>query len=64
MTAFRHKLIHNCTTQSKVSRSIMVANGGNVPHLRAIITSQTVCTFKMMYCTMHAAVLQQLWMYD
>jgi len=54
-TAFRHKLIHISTTQSKTSK--MAANGGNVPHLRAIITSRTVCTFKMMYCTLHAAAL-------
>jgi len=60
MTAFRHKLIHNSITQSKASKSITAANGGNVPHLRAIITSHTVCTFKMMYCTLHAAALQQL----
>jgi len=59
MTAFSRKLIHNSITQSKASRSIMAANGGNVPHLRAIITSHTVRTFKMMYCTMHAAALQQ-----
>jgi len=63
MTAFRHKLIHNSITQSKASRSIMAANGSNVPHLRAIITSHTVCTFKMMHCTLHAAALQQLWIY-
>ena len=64
MTAFRHKLIHNFTTQSKTSK--MAANGGNVPHQRATITSHTVsvCTFKMIYCTMHAAALQQLWIYD
>jgi len=42
----------------------MAANVANVPHLRATITSHTVCTFKMMYCTMHAAALQQLWIYD
>jgi len=64
MTAFRHKLIHNSITQSKASRSIMAASLDNVSHLRAIITSHTVCTFKMMYCTMHAAALQQLWIYD
>jgi len=58
MTAFRHKLIHNSTTQSKTSK--MAANGGNFPQLRAIITSHTVCTFKMVYCTVHAAALQQL----
>jgi len=60
MTAFRHKLINNCITQSKASKSVMAANGGNVPHLRAIITPHTVCTFKMMYCTMPAAALQQV----
>ena len=64
MTAFRHKPIHNSITQSKASISIMAANGGNVSHLRAIITSHTVCTFKMMYCAMHAAALQQLWICD
>ena len=38
MTAFRHKLIHNCITQSKASRSIiMAANGGNVPHLGRLL---------------------------
>jgi len=63
VTAFRHKLIHNSITQSKASRCIMAANDGNVPHLWAIITSHTVCTFKMMYCTLHAAALQQLWIY-
>jgi len=62
MTAFKHKLIHNSITQSKTSKK--TANGSNVPHLRAIITSYTVCTFKMMYCTMHAAALQQFWIYD
>jgi len=62
MTPFRHKLIHNSTTQSKTSK--MAANGGNVPHLRAIITPHTVCTFKMMYCAIHAAALQQLRIYD
>ena len=46
-TAFRHKLIHNSTTQSKTSK--MAANGGNIPHLRAIITSHTVCTLKILY---------------
>jgi len=61
MTAFRHKLIHNSTTQSKTSKT--AASGGNVPHLRPIITSHTVCTDKMMYCTMHAAALQQFWIY-
>jgi len=66
MTVFRHELIliHNSITQSKTSKSIMAANDGNVPHLRAIITSHTVCTFKMMYCTMHAAALQQPRIYD
>jgi len=43
-TAFRHKLIHNSTTQSKTSK--MTANGGNVPHLRAVITSHTLCTLR------------------
>ena len=61
-TAFRHKLIHNSITQSRTSK--MAANGGTVPHLWAIITSPTVCTFKMMCCAMHAAALQQLWIYD
>jgi len=42
MTAFRHKFIHNSITQSKSSKSIMAANGENVPHLRAIITSHTI----------------------
>ena len=60
VTAFRHKLIHNSITQSKASKSGMAANGGNVPHLQAIITSHTVCTFKMIFCTMHAATVQQL----
>jgi len=64
MTAFRHKLIHNCTTQSKASRGVMAANGGNVPHRRAITTSHTACMFKMMCSTMLAAALQQLWIYD
>ena len=52
-TAFRHKLIHNCITHSKSSRSIMAANAGNVPQLRVIITSHTKCTFTVMYCTLH-----------
>ena len=66
MTAFKHKLIHNCITQSKASRRkpTLAANDGNIKHLRAIITSRTVCTFKMMYCTVSAAALQQLWIYD
>jgi len=51
-TAFRHRRIHNCITQSKPSRSIMAAN---VPQLRAIITSHTICTFTLMYCTLHTA---------
>jgi len=62
MTVFRNKCIHNSITQSKTSE--MGANGGNIPHLQAIITSHTVCTFKMMYSTMHAAALHQLWIYD
>ena len=44
-TVFKHKRIHNCITHSKVSRNIMAAGAGNVPQLRAIITSHTVCTF-------------------
>jgi len=40
---FKHKLFHNCITHSKVSRNIMAADAGNVPQLRAIITSHTVC---------------------
>jgi len=58
MTAFSYKLIHNTTTQCKASK--VAANSGNFPHLRAIITSHTVCTFKMMYRTMDAAAQQQL----
>jgi len=41
---FKHKCIHNCITHSKVSRNIMAADAGNVPQLRAIITSPTVCS--------------------
>ena len=47
-----------------MSRSVKAANGGNVPHLQAIIASHTVCTSKMMYCTSHAAALQQFWIYN
>jgi len=32
----------------------MAADAGDLPQLRAIITSHAVCTFKMMYCVMHA----------
>jgi len=32
----------------------MAAVAGNVPQLQAIITSHTVCTFKMMHCVLHA----------
>ena len=53
-TVFKHKRIHNCITHSKLSRNIMAADEGNVPQLRAIITSHTVCTFKMTYCVLHA----------
>ena len=52
-TAFRHKLIHNSTTQSKTSK--MAANGGNVPHLRAVITSHTLCTLR--WCTVQCTPL-------
>jgi len=31
MTAFTHKLLHNCITQSKASRRIVATNAGNVP---------------------------------
>jgi len=41
---FKHKRIHNCIKNSKVSRNIMAAYVGNVPQLRAIITSHTVCS--------------------
>ena len=57
-TAFRHKRIHNCITQPKASRSTRAANAGNVPQLRVIITSHTVCTFTIIYCTLHAAAQQ------
>jgi len=46
-TVFKHKRIHNCITHSNASRNIMVADAGNVPQLRAIITSQS------MQCIMH-----------
>jgi len=58
MSAFRHKLIHNSSTQSKTSK--MAQNGGTVLHLRAIITSHTVWTFRMMYCAMHTAATATL----
>ena len=64
-TAFRHKRIRNCITHSKVSRNIMAANTGNIPQLRGIITSHTVCTFKMMYCILHVvaatSILRFIW---
>ena len=41
---FKHNCIHNCITHSKVSRNIMAADAGNVPQLRGIITSPTVCS--------------------
>jgi len=43
-TVFKPKRIHNCITHSEVSRNIMAADAGNVPQLRAIITSHTVCS--------------------
>jgi len=52
-TVFKQR-IHNCIIHSKISRNIMAAGACNVPQLRAIITSHTVCTFKMMYCVLHA----------
>jgi len=61
-TALRHKRIHNCITQSKASRSTMAANAGNVPQLRAILTSHTIAPSRC--CTVHCAPLQQLWIYD
>ena len=55
-TVFKHKRIHTCITHSKLSRNVMAADAGNVPQLRAIITSHTyaVCTFKIMFCVLHA----------
>jgi len=43
----------------------MAANTGNAVQLRGIITSHTVCTFKMMYCILHAVattlILRFIW---
>ena len=52
---FKHKRIHNCITHSKVSRNIMAADAGNVPQLRAIITSYTVCSMHVQDDVMRTA---------
>ena len=57
---FKHKRIHNCTTHSKVSRNIMAADAGDVPQLRAIITSQTVQYVHSRWFTVYCTPLQQL----
>ena len=62
LTAFSHELINKSAhspKQVEVSGG-QATNYDNVPHLLAIITSNTACTFKMVYCTMHAAALQRL----
>ena len=61
MTAFSHTLIQNSITQSKGSRSIKPQTQMTATfHTYGRLFTHTVCTFKMMYCTMHAAALQQL----
>jgi len=45
-----HPVDKHWSTASK-----MAANNGEVPHLWAIITSHTVCRFKMMCCAVYNA---------
>jgi len=54
-TVFKHKRIHNCITHSNVSRNTMAADAGNVPQLRAIITSHTVCSMHVQDDVLHTA---------
>jgi len=58
-TVFKHKRIHNCFTHSKVSRNIMAADAGNVPQLRAIITTHSMQYARSRWCTAYCTPLQQ-----
>jgi len=54
-TVSKHKRIHNCITHSNVIRNIIAADAGNVPQLRAIITSHTVCSVHVQDDVLHTA---------
>ena len=54
-TVFKHKRIHNCITHSKISRNRIAADAGNVPQLRAIIASHTVCRMHVQDDVLHTA---------
>ena len=53
---FKHKRIHNCVTHSTVSRNIMAADAATFHNYGRLLnnTQYAVCTFKMMYCVLHA----------